>query len=165
MGLDRLSERAGGVDPEPDAGLVVKLLALAGILDQVDESVVIQLTDPDGAAVDEDVVARAIEDADATINVYCQELYLIPLSPVPDKMRQVGVDIAIYKLYSRRGDTMPETRRDNYRDAIKFLEKVSEGKIKLKCQAAKEAEGGEYSGGVIVSSRDKEFGPTTMDKY
>jgi len=135
------------------------------IQQQLDESVLIQLTDPDGAAVDEDVVARAIEDADATINVYCQELYLIPLSPVPNKMRQVGVDIAIYKLYSRRDDTMPEPRRDNYKDAIKFLGKVSEGKIKLKCQAAKEAGGGEYSGGVIVSSRKKVFDTDTMDKY
>ena len=101
------------------------------ILDQVDESVLIQLTDPDGAAIDEDVVTRAIEDADATIDAYCQGRYTIPLSPVPDKIRQIGVDIAIYNLFSRRGDTAPEIRKDRHKEAIRFLEAVRDGKIRL----------------------------------
>ena len=92
------------------------------ILDQVDESVLIQLTDPDGAAIDEDVVTRAIEDADATIDSYCQGRYTIPLSPVPDKIRQISVDITIYNLFSRRGDTAHETRKDRHKEAIRFLE-------------------------------------------
>ena len=105
--------------------------AKADILEQLDEDVLIQLTDDDDAgSVDDDKVTRAVADADATIDAYCQGRYTIPLSPVPDKIRQVSVDIAIYNLYSRRKGA-PETRKDRYNAAIRFLEKVSEGKIKL----------------------------------
>lgn len=102
------------------------------ITDQLDEAVLIQLTDDDGAgAVDDDKVTRAIADADSTIDAYCQDRYTIPLSPVPDKIRQVSVDVAIYNLFSRRGDSIPEVRKDRYSSAIKFMEQVNAGKIKL----------------------------------
>lgn len=102
------------------------------ILDQLDEAVLIQLTDDAGVgAADADKVIKAIEDADATIDAYCQGRYTIPLSPVPNKIRQVSADIAIYNLFSRRGDAAPETRKDRHKEAIRFLEKVSEGRIKL----------------------------------
>lgn len=101
------------------------------ILEQIDASVLIQLTDPDGAAIDDGVVTRAIEDADATIDAYCQGRYTVPLLPVPDKIRQVSVDIAIYNLYSRRADAAPDMRKDRHKDAIRFLERVSDGKITL----------------------------------
>ncbi len=102
------------------------------ILNQLEESALIELTDDEntGAVVDA-VVARAITDADATIDAYCQGRYSVPLSPVPEKIRQVSVDIAIYNLYSRRGDVVPEVRKDRYREAVRFLEKVAEGKITL----------------------------------
>jgi phage gp36-like protein len=138
----------------------------ADILEQLDEAELIRLTDPDGAAVDDDVVARAIEDADATIDAYCQGRYTIPLSPVPDKIRQVSVDIAIYNLFSRRGDTAPETRKDRHKDAIRFLEKVAEGKLDLGIQPPPDApDEDNYSGHSLVSSRKKIFGPDTLDKY
>ena len=106
--------------------------AKSDILEQLDEAILIQLTDDDGiGAVDDDKVTRAIADADATIDAYCQGRYSIPLDPVPDKMRQISVDLAVYNLYSRRGDAAPETRKDRHKEAIRFLEKVSEGKISL----------------------------------
>lgn len=102
------------------------------ILDQMDEAALIQLTDDAAAgAVDDDKVAKAIADADATIDSYCQGRYTVPLSPVPDKVRQLSVDIAIYNLYSRRDDTAPETRKERHKDAIRFLELVNGGKIRL----------------------------------
>ena len=102
------------------------------ILDQVDEAVLIQLTDDAGAgAVDADKVTRAIEDADGTIDAYCEGRYTIPLSPVPDKIRQISVDIAIYNLFSRRGDAAPEVRKDRHKEAIRFLEAVRDGKARL----------------------------------
>lgn len=105
--------------------------ALADLLEQMPESELIQLTDDAGAGeVDADAVTRAITDADATIDAYCQGRYTIPLSPVPDKIRQISVDIALYNLYSRRRGA-PEHRETRYKDAIRFLEKVSEGKIDL----------------------------------
>jgi len=102
------------------------------VLDQLDEETLIQLTDDDNAGlVDNDKVTRAIADADATVDAYCQGRYTVPLDPVPNKIRQVSVDIAIYNLYSRRDDTAPETRKDRHKEAIRFLEKVADGKIDL----------------------------------
>jgi phage gp36-like protein len=104
----------------------------ADILEQLDEAVLIQLTDDEGGDLVNDArVTRAIADGDATIDAYCQGRYEVPLSPVPEKVRQVSVDIAVYNLYSRRDDTAPEVRKDRYKEAIRFLEKVAEGKISL----------------------------------
>ena len=137
------------------------------ILDQLDEDSLIQLTDDEGTgAVDDDKVDKAISGADAKIDSYCQSRYAIPLSPVPATILDISVDIAIYKLYSRRADTIPEIRRDNYKDAIRFLEKVAEGKIDLGVQPPPEAPGeGDCTGGGLVGAREKVFGPDTMDKY
>lgn len=136
------------------------------ILNQLDEDTLIQLTDDEGVgSVDATVVARAIADADATIDAYCQSRYTVPLDPVPDKIRQVSVDIAIYNLYSRRRGA-PDDRKDRHKEAIRFLERVGEGKIGLGVQPHPDAPGeGDYSGGVQVSVRDKEFDTDTMGKY
>jgi phage gp36-like protein len=102
------------------------------ILQQIDNDILQSLTDDHNLGqVDDDMVDRAIADADANIDAYCQGRYTVPLDPVPDKIRQISVDIAIYNLYSRRDDTCPETRKDRYREAIRFLEKVAAGNIAL----------------------------------
>jgi phage gp36-like protein len=102
------------------------------ILNLLNETALIQLTDDDGAGeIDTDKVTRARADADATIDAYCQDRYAIPLSPVPSKIRQISVDIAAYNLYSRSDLAMPEIRADRNKEAIRFLEKVAEGRIKL----------------------------------
>lgn len=105
---------------------------LTDIIDQLDEDSLIQLTDDENlSAVNDGRVTKAIADADATINAYCQGRYLVPLSPVPDKIRQVSVDIAVYNLYSRRGDTAPDIRIERHKEAIRFLEQVNAGKVTL----------------------------------
>jgi len=102
------------------------------ILRLIDETSLIQLTDDAGAGeIDDDKVTRAIADADAAIDAYCQDRYSVPLSPVPPRVRQLSVDIAVYNLYSRSDLSMPEVRKDRNKEAIRFLEKVAEGKIKL----------------------------------
>lgn len=129
------------------------------ILEQLDETVLIELTDDAGAGeVDGDKVTRAIADADATIDAYCQDRYTLPLSPVPEKIRQISVDIAIYNLYSRRDDTTPETRKDRHKEAIRFLEKVAEGKIKLGSETPAQTNTGHS---VELDSNDRIF---TRDK-
>ncbi|MBN1627121.1 MAG: DUF1320 domain-containing protein [Deltaproteobacteria bacterium] len=136
------------------------------ILDKLDEESLIQLTDDEGTGtVNDGRVDKAIAAADATINFYCRNLYLVPLSPAPDKINQIAVNIAIYELYSRRDDTMPDTRKDKYNGDIRTLEKVSDGKIKLPCQASASTAEGEHSGELMVSTRSKQFGPDTVDKY
>lgn len=103
------------------------------ILEQLPEMDLIGLTDDAGVgAVDDSVVDRSIADADAVIDAYCQGRYPVPLSPVPAIIRSLSVDLAIYNLYSRRlVAEVPEARKDRRKDALRFLEKVAEGKIQL----------------------------------
>lgn len=104
----------------------------ADILEQLDETTLIQLTDDELAGwVNEARVTRAIASADVTIDSYCEKRFTVPFSPVPDKVRDLSVEIAIYYLYSRRLDTMPEIRKDRFKDAIRFLEKVASGDVGL----------------------------------
>jgi phage gp36-like protein len=76
-------------------------------------------------------VARAIADADEEIDGYLQSRCVVPVSPVPGIIRKISVDIAIYNLYSRRLDQVPESRRQRHENALRFLGKVAEGKIGL----------------------------------
>jgi len=81
--------------------------------------------------VDEDIITRAIVDADAEIDTYLGTVFNdVPLSDIPNSIRYTSVNIAIYNLYSRRMAIPPqiETR---YSNSIKFLNNVLEGKISL----------------------------------
>lgn len=105
---------------------------LTNILNLISEATLIALTDDAGAGeVDDAKVAAAIADADATIDSYCQGRYTIPLSPVPSKIVQISVDIAVYNLYSRSDLDMPEVRKERNKEAVRFLEKVAAGGIRL----------------------------------
>lgn len=133
------------------------------ILNQLDSAVLLVLTDDANAgAIDADVVTRAIADADATINSYCQAGYTVPLSPVPEKIRQISVDIAIYNLYSRREDVVPDIRKDRNKEAIRFLEKVADGKIQLGAASPSPAN---TENTVSVAYNDRLFTRNKMSEY
>lgn len=103
------------------------------LLKQINEQTLIELTDdavpPEN--VQDEVVERAITDADGTIDSYCKGHYAVPLATAPAKIQAISVDIAIYNIYSRRGDSAPDIRKDRFKDAIRFLERVADGKIIL----------------------------------
>lgn len=90
-----------------------------------------------GSTVDEihkinsTVISRAISDADAEIDSYLGTVFSdVPLSEIPNVIRKTSVDITVYNLYSRRL-SIPEQIESRYQNAIKFLERVLEGKISL----------------------------------
>ena len=101
------------------------------ILDQMDEDVLIQLTDDDDAGVvDTDVVTQKIADADALIDGYCGARYAVPFTTVPALVLKFSVDIAIYNLYGRRKGA-PEDRRNRFKEAVDFLKGVAAGNNSL----------------------------------
>jgi phage gp36-like protein len=85
-----------------------------------------QLTTESGSIPDVDIVAEVIDQADAEIDSYCGRQYSVPFSPVPDRIRTLSVDIAIYRAYLRR-QLVPDPARQRYEDAINFLKDVSKG--------------------------------------
>ncbi|MBI9092298.1 MAG: DUF1320 domain-containing protein [Desulfobacterium sp.] len=93
----------------------------------VDEDELISLTDDfDTGSVVTVKVDSAIKDADALIDSYLVRQYSVPMDSVPDMVKKLSVDIAVYNIYSRRGRTS-DTVEKRYNDAVKFLKDVARG--------------------------------------
>lgn len=104
---------------------------ISDILGQIEETKLIQLTDDEGVGTaNEARIVRAIADADAEIDGYVGSRHAVPLSPVPESIRRLSVEIAIYNLHARR-DKVPEHRVERYKACVKLLEQIALGKISL----------------------------------
>ncbi len=104
---------------------------LQDLVDRYGEDELIQLTDDAGAGtVDVARVDRALADATNEINGYLSTNYQIPLTTVPDLVALWCVNIARYRLWSRR-DLVPELVSQLYRDALKQLDAAAAGRINL----------------------------------
>lgn len=94
------------------------------------ESDLILLTDLDGEndAIDETVLAQALEDASAEINGYLGGRYQLPLTKVPSVLNRLCCDIARFLL---SGERAPEVIENRYQNAVKFLRSVGKGELSL----------------------------------
>jgi len=98
----------------------------------VDEVRLIELTDDDGLGViDQARIDEAISTAQGEVDGYLQERYTVPLDPVPPLIKGACRDIALYNLYSRKYDRLPEVRQKRYDNAVKLLTNVARGTITL----------------------------------
>jgi phage gp36-like protein len=106
---------------------------LADIKKLIPEETLIQLTDDEGAGIVNQVrLDEAIAHADEEINSYLGLRYNIPFaSPIPGIVKKMSVDITIYNLYSRKLETIPSTRGDRYKNAIRMLEGISKGTVSI----------------------------------
>ena len=76
-----------------------------------------ELTADSGDTPDSQVVAEAIQRADAEIDSYLGMRYMLPLNPVPDQVMGLAMDMALYHLYSRRS-VVPAVRQQKYEAAV-----------------------------------------------
>lgn len=105
---------------------------LSDVKAQLSETELIQLTDDDNlGTVDEAVVTAAVADASEEIDGYVGSKYALPLAATPGILKKLCVDVAVYNLFARRHDSIPDLRRDRYDNAVKFLMAVAAGKISL----------------------------------
>lgn len=86
--------------------------------------------------LDTDVVNTAITDAAAEINGYAGKQYPVPFTAVPDIIRKIAVDIALYNLFSRRGFDPEGTPQDGvillrYKAAVQFLQNLAKNIVVL----------------------------------
>ena len=113
---------------------------LTDITALIPEQTVINLTDDSGIGVIEQAsVDAAISDAAAEIDSYCAARYQVPFNPVPAVIVKVAVDIAVYNLYSRCAEKIPESRQERYKNAIDLLKSISKGVVTLGVVPAPEA--------------------------
>ena len=110
---------------------------LDDILKKIPEATVVQLTDDEGAgSVNTGRVDEAIEGAASEVNGYCNSRYSVPFNPVPEIIAKLTADLAIYNLYARVVETIPDTRKKQRDDAIRLLERIADGRIGLGGPAA-----------------------------
>ena len=132
------------------------------------EQQLIRLTDDESSgSYDTDRVQEAIDSAAEEMDVYLGSRFDLPISgTIPPILGKINADIAVYNLYSRKKESIPETRSDRYKARIKLLEKIKEGKISIGIQPPPSPPGeNDYQGGSHVSTREKSFGEDTMNKY
>ena len=99
------------------------------LIDRYGSDELLQLTDrANTGSIDDTVITRALADADAEINGYLATRFALPLSPVPTALEKLACDIARYRLYE---DRVTELVKDRYKDAVRFLQDVSAGKVML----------------------------------
>ena len=94
---------------------------------------IIELTDDyHNNEIDEKIVADAIDQADNTIDGYLRGRYPadIPEVDVPELISDISTKLAIYNLFARKVYIdLPESILNNYKWAIKQLEKIQDGTI------------------------------------
>lgn len=93
----------------------------------------IQLTDDDDAGnINTAVVTECIATGDALIDSYCSSKYVVPfVAPVQPIVRKLSEDLAIYNLYDRRGEDIPESVQLRNKNALKLLQDISKGLANL----------------------------------
>ncbi len=96
------------------------------LLKMIPEEDLTDLTVESGEVPDGLVIADAISKADAEIDSYLGVKYVVPVSPIPDQVKALSVDLTIYHLYSRHSIVLP-VRQQKYEAAVNFLKQVAAG--------------------------------------
>ena len=89
--------------------------------------------DPTGVLVDQQKVDAAILYSCNLIDVYCYNRYEIPLTPLPDLIRDLAVSLTIYNLYvfAKRDDLISSVVIYRKLDAIRILRDIASGVLHL----------------------------------
>ncbi len=139
---------------------------LDDLKDQIPETNIIQLTDDEGlGVVNQSRVDKAITTADSVIDGYLRGRYTLPLSTVPELVKTIAIDITVYKLYERRLELeMPEAMSNRYKNAIKLLDQIQKGLVKLGIESPDTGPGqGHYK--TNKTTEDRTFSKSVLDKF
>lgn len=112
---------------------------------------------PKNGVVDTAIVDRALADTDAVIDGYIAGRYSLPLPTVPPLLVDLALALAIYKLHPAAPS---EKIRNDYTDALKSLDKIASGTIRLPIAGIEPTSSG--SAGVETIDRERPFTPENM---
>jgi phage gp36-like protein len=143
-----------------------------GLITRFGTDEVVRGADHDGDADAEDnTIPTAIRDAEAEVNSYLGVVHDLPLpdvtdrvdpennTAVPENLRRVAADIALYRLATDHGRTLTKEKRKRYDDAIKWLVALAKGETSLGLDDP--APGA--AGGALVTSNPRIFTRDSTD--
>jgi phage gp36-like protein len=124
----------------------------------------VQLTDDaNTGVVDMDNAEWSINAAAGVIDSYISQVAALPLTGTPAApLTAINVDLAVCRLFGRVQTELPEDWKDRCGRAIELLEKIADGRVNLFPVPADPSESRRM---IKVSSRDKDFPPSVMEKY
>jgi phage gp36-like protein len=86
--------------------------------------------DDDVDTISQEKIDDCIRRADDLIDSYLRGRYSVPLSVVPELIKDLSVKLAVYFLFKRSLLlTLPDSIKDDYSDANSVLNKIQSGKI------------------------------------
>lgn len=105
------------------------------ILNIIPEQELINLTNDDvtdtNPSINEVQLNAAIAFAENLINGFLRGKYQLPLKNVPEFISKTAADIAVYRLYLRRPQDLPDHIKENYKMAVSLLDKIQKGQFIL----------------------------------
>ncbi len=143
---------------------------LEDLIKTLPEERVIELSDDSDTptSVNEDNINEVIAKADGDIDGYIGGRYSLPLTTVPQKIKDISVDLAIYYLWTRRPERKaPEEIRVKYNDGIKKLKDIQEGRFLLGI-AQMGSSGSDITGSDVRTNKtasDKKFTKSFLSMY
>lgn len=92
-----------------------------------------QMSDPDNTGeIDEDIVGEAIKASEAKLNGYLVKRYAVPIAePVPELVRQLAIDGAIFKLKARGRSMATLEEIEEERERVQTMKDIANGSIML----------------------------------
>lgn len=130
------------------------------LIDRYGEQALVMLTDRAPiatGAIDSDVVAKALSDADELIDGYLSTRYALPLASVPPLVAQLARVIAYWMLHLTEPDTKTTKAYDN---ALRRLRDIASGAMRIPAAGLEPAT--TNAGGVQMTSRERPFTEATM---
>lgn len=94
------------------------------------------------------VIERALQDAEDTINSYISARYTLPISPVPAVLQRVACEMGRYYVYD---DQVTDRIKEAHTANVKWLGLVSDGTVSLGADAASGVQPVSSAGAEIVS--------------
>ncbi|MGZ9811283.1 gp436 family protein [Pseudoroseicyclus sp. H15] len=137
--------------------------SLQDLEDRFGAQLILQLADratPPAGAPDAAVIGQAIEDTDALIDGYLKGRYKLPLVNVPALVATLAGEIAIYKLHIYEPN--PKIA-DDYKMAIKGLEAIAAGRIRLDVEGVEPETSGQS--GARLTDRERPMTEAKMKGF
>lgn len=95
------------------------------------EQELIQLSDPEAQALNEDVIEEALKDASGVMDSYLAKRYPLPLATIPAVLVDCCADLALYRLMRLRRQGAVEDAKERADAAIAWLKDLASGKAIL----------------------------------
>lgn len=133
------------------------------LIDRVGERLLIDLTDREeqqSLMIDADAVAQALGHADAEINGYLADRYVLPLSEVPPTIVDLACVLAIWRLHTYE----PTSKiKADYDEAQRKLREIARGVFRLPVDGVEPANTG--TSGAQFTDRERPFTETSMKSF